>query len=103
MAIGFFNYTYYSAASISGVFFVIALVTIIKRPYSDNLHSIRSSVNLILGSVIFMLYTLASFKGSTNGNNFYSRIPIFILSLLYVVVFMSIGFTARQFVMANKV
>lgn len=102
LIIGFANYSYIAGASVSGVFLLLGLLTIVKRPYSDSLQSIRSSVNLLVGSIIFLLFTAISFNGPTNGNNFFSRIPIVIIILLYGVVSMAIGFIARQYVMMNK-
>ena len=101
--IALLNYTYIAGVSIGGMFFLMSLITVIKRPYSDNLQSVRSSINLLIGSVIFILYALASYNGSTSGNNFYSRTPIIVILLLYIVLFMGAGFTIRQFIMMNKI
>lgn len=103
VVIGLFNSTYISGIVVSSMLFVLCLITAIKKPYSDNLQSARSSLNFLVGSVIWILYTLVAAKGPTNGNNFYSRTPIIIIALLYAVVFMGLGFTIRQFLMMKKI
>lgn len=89
---------YYSSMVVSVLFLLVAIFTVVARPYSDNLQTVRSTANLLLGSLILGGYTLMEIQGPKL-NNFNEYIPVFIVGLLYLITFMGTGFLIRSFKM----
>ena len=52
------NKSFYSFVIIAVLFFIAAIVTAACRPYSNNPHTARSAINLIICSIIFGLFCM---------------------------------------------
>jgi hypothetical protein len=85
---------YWTGAIVSFGLFAIALVTAITRPYADILHSVRSTINLVFSSIIMLIYTLIA--SNPSNPNYYKLPIIIIIALLFLTVFMALGFIIRQ-------
>ena len=96
MALGAASGFFYTGAAVVVGLFAISLVTILRRPYADTFHSIRSALNSFIGFIIFVLYTIAAWKGPTDGSTFSSRGPLVIIVLLLFVVGMALVFVIKQ-------
>ena len=102
LLLGALSGSFYSGIVVAVGLLAVALLTIIKQPYAGILHSVRSAVNLLIGAVIFTLYSAVAAVGPTDGRTFYSRVPLMITALLFVVVLMAGAFVARQYAIEIK-
>ena len=48
------------------------------------------------------LYTIVSFNGSSNGKSIQTKFPFIIILLIYIAVFIALGFVVRQFVLERQ-
>jgi hypothetical protein len=90
-----------SGIIISILFIAISLITLIKNPFADKLHTIRSTINTTIGGIIIILYTFIAAAGPSSG--FQSKVPIIILAVLFLNIIMAMIFVIRQFIASSKI
>lgn len=98
---GLLNFTI-TPAIISGIFFIVFLLTIIRKPYADIQHTVRSSVNYFIACLIFGMYSALSINGTQSGKSFDTKFPLIIVCLLFFVTLMALGYVIRQFIMDRR-
>ena len=76
----------------------IGVILWVRRSYSDRKHTIRSVINLGFGMIIMCCYLVMSIKGPTDGQDFYSKIPIIVVAVLFLAAAMALCFTFWQLV-----
>ena len=96
--LGLANSNYISGFIVATGFFLVFLVTIILRPYADLYHSIRSSINLLFGSIIFLLYSINAMNGPSGNTSITAYFGLFIIIFLYLTVIMALSFVVRQYI-----
>jgi hypothetical protein len=82
------------------MFLLLSLITVIKNPFADKFHTIRSSIITFVGALIIGLYTLVSVGGSSG---FQAKVPLIVFILLFMVIAMTLFFIIRQYIASAKI
>lgn len=87
---------------IAAIYMMMTVLTVVKRPFADVQHTIRTTINYLIAFTIFVLYSLIGIQGPQGGRSMHTKFPLIIVCLLYVVVFVSLGYVIRQFIMDRR-